>query len=81
MKYNPFEGKRYKDYDDLEAKEFIFENLEIVKCHKCKKRIKSIEKGYFGYCRLFCKACYKAFCMQASKEVDRAFKGFFDFLF
>lgn len=72
---NAFEGKRYKDYDDLNMQKIIFKNKQFVKCDFCPKKLK-IYEGFWGFNYLLCKNCYIKICKSNDKAVNEISEEF-----
>ena len=70
-KFNAFEGKRYKDYDDLVKKRSIFKDEKSVKCSSCKKKLYKISEAFCEYNYLFCKKCFSRVSEENDKELSR----------
>ena len=68
--FNAFEGRRYKDYDDLVAKRSLFKNKKFVKCSSCKKRLYKISEAFCEYNYLFCKKCFAKISEENNKEIS-----------
>lgn len=69
-KFNPFEGKRYQDYDDEFMKKTIFKNKKLVRCDSCPNLVSFI-KSYFGFNKLLCKGCYIKLSKSNHKAVEK----------